>query len=122
MAAATLRNVANSAKEDPMTRALNAVFVLVLFAFLAAGCQSMTGETAGENVDDASITSAVKAKLAGERVGTLTQVGVETVRSTVYLTGVVPTAEDKRRAEDIASQVKGVRKVVNNLQIKATNP
>ena len=105
-----------------MPRALNAVFVLVLFAFLAAGCQSMTGETAGQNVDDASITSAVKAKLVGERLGTLTQVGVETVRNTVYLTGVVPTPEDKRKAEELASQVKGVQKVVNNLQIKSSNP
>jgi hyperosmotically inducible protein len=105
-----------------MTRALNAVFVFVLFAFLAAGCQSMTGETAGENVSDASITSAVKAKLTGERLGNLTQVGVETVRSTVYLTGVVPSPDDKRRAEEIASQVNGVRKVVNNLQIKSSNP
>jgi len=78
----------------------------------------MTGETAGENVSDASITSAVKAKLAGERMGTLTQVNVETVRSTVYLTGVVPTTDDKMRATDVARGVNGVKDVVNNLQIR----
>ena len=105
-----------------MTRLLNGMFVLVLFMFLAAGCQSMTGETAGQNMDDASITSAVKAKLAGERMGTLTQVGVETVRNTVYLTGVVPTADDKRRAGQIASGVGGVQNVVNNLQVRGSQP
>ena len=78
----------------------------------------MTGETAGENVSDASITSAVKAKLAGERMGTLTQVNVETVRNTVYLTGVVPTADDKARATEISRGVNGVKDVVNNLQIR----
>lgn len=97
---------------------LNSVLVLFLFVFLAAGCQKMTGETAGEQMSDASITSAVKAKLAGERMGTLTQVNVETVRHTVYLTGVVPTTDDKSRAGDIARNVNGVQKVVNNLQIR----
>jgi osmotically-inducible protein OsmY len=104
-----------------MNRAANLLGVFVLFAFvavLAVGCQKMTGETAGENVSDTSITSAVKAKLAGDRVGTLTQVGVETVKRTVYLTGVVPTADDKRRAGEMARNVENVKEVVNNLQIK----
>ena len=101
-----------------MVRAISHVAVLVLFVCLSAACQSMTGETAGENVNDASITSAVKAKLAGERMGTLTQVNVETVRSIVYLTGVVPTADDKMRATDITRKVNGVKDVVNNLQIR----
>ena len=101
-----------------MNRAVNLLGVFVLFAFVAVGCQSMTGETAGENVSDSSITSAVKAKLAGDRVGTLTQVGVETVRKTVYLTGVVPNADEKRRAAEIARNADGVKEVVNNLQVK----
>ena len=101
-----------------MNRAVNLLGMLVLFAFVAVGCQSMTGETAGENVSDSSITSAVKAKLAGDRVGTLTQVGVETVKKTVYLTGVVPNADEKRRAAEIARNADGVKEVVNNLQVK----
>jgi len=101
-----------------MNRAVNLLGVFVLFAFVAVGCQSMTGETAGENVSDTSITSAVKAKLTGDRIGNLTQVGVETVRRTVYLTGVVPTADDKRRAAELARNTDGVKEVVNNLQVK----
>src|SRR2546429_8667278 len=100
-----------------MVRAISHVAVLVLFVFLAAACQSMTGETAGENVSDASITSAVKAKLAGERMGTLTQVNVEAGRRIVYLTGVVPTADAKMRATGIPRKGNGVKDVGNNLQI-----
>ena len=101
-----------------MNRAVSYLGVLVLFVFVAVGCQSMTGTTAGESVSDSSITSAVKTKLAADRVGTLTQVGIETVRKTVYLTGVVPSADDKRRAAEIARNVDGVKEVVNNLQVK----
>jgi hyperosmotically inducible periplasmic protein len=101
-----------------MNRAVNLLGVFVLFVFVVVGCKSMTGETAKENVSDTSITSAVKAKLTGDRIGNLTQVGVETVRKTVYLTGVVPTAEDKRRAGEIARNVDGVKEVVNNLQVR----
>lgn len=102
-----------------MTRSINYLAVLVIFIFIGAGCKAMTGETAGEQVTDSSITTAVKAKLAGERAGTLTQVGVETVRKTVYLTGVVPSAEDKRRAGEVARNVDNVKEVVNNLQVRA---
>ena len=101
-----------------MTRVFNHFLVLTLFLFLAAGCQSVTGETASEQVSDASITTAVKAKLAGERLSSLTRVEVDTVRNTVYLTGVVPTADDKFRAGELAKSVKGVNNVVNNLQLK----
>jgi hyperosmotically inducible protein len=101
-----------------MTRVFNHFLVLALFMFLAAGCQSTTGETASEQVSDASITTAVKAKLAGERMNTLARVDVDTVRSTVYLTGVVPTVEEKNRAGEVARGVKGVTNVVNNLQVR----
>jgi hyperosmotically inducible periplasmic protein len=102
-----------------MFRTMTHFAVAVLFVFVAAGCQSTTGETAGEQLSDAGITSAVKTKLTAERAGNLTQVGVETVRKTVYLTGVVPSAEDKRRAGEVARSADGVKEVVNNLQVRA---
>jgi osmotically-inducible protein OsmY len=44
-------------------------------------------------------------------------VGVETNNGVVYLTGEVETAEQKSRVGSVTSQVKGVRQVVNNLQV-----
>lgn len=102
-----------------VTRALSATLTtLALAAFLTA-CTAMTGETAGRNVDDATITTAVKAKLAGDHPVSLTSVGVETVNGTVYLTGNVRDTADKRRASEIAGSVKGVEKVVNNLHTES---
>jgi osmotically-inducible protein OsmY len=54
----------------------------------------MTGATAGENIDDGTLTTYVKTALAGERVNTLTRVGVETNNAIVVLTGEVETAQE----------------------------
>ena len=93
---------------------LTAALALVL---LIAGCQAMTGETAGQNIDDGTLTTYVKTALAGERLNTLSRVGVETNNGIVVLTGEVETANEKSRAGTVASQVKGVKGVTNNLQV-----
>lgn len=94
------------------------VSVTLLLASFLLGCQAMTGKTAGENIDDASITAAVKAKLADETPGTLTRIDVDTNRGTVYLNGVVENETRRQRAAELASRVSGVRRVVNNLTVQ----
>jgi hyperosmotically inducible protein len=92
---------------------------IVLAAFLAmTGCTAMTGQTAGENVDDASITASVKAKLVGDKAANLTRIDVDTTNKVVSLNGVVESAEQRTRAAQLASQVSGVRSVKNNLQVQ----
>ena len=100
-----------------MIRALKKLTATVAFLLLMAGCQAMAGETAGQNIDDGTLTTYVKTALAGERVNTLTRVGVETNNGIVVLTGEVETAQERSRAGTVAAQVKGVRQVVNNLQV-----
>ena len=91
---------------------------VVLVIVLAAGaCQSMTGKTAGQNIDDATITAGVKSRLVADRAANLTRVDVDTNNGTVYLNGTVDTPEQKAKAEQLAWQAKGVRSVVNNLQV-----
>ena len=90
---------------------------LVACTLLAAGCQSMTGKTAGQNVDDGGITAAVKAKLVADKASNLTRVNVDTTNGTVYLNGAVEDANTKARVEQLAWQAKGVKAVVNNLQV-----
>jgi hyperosmotically inducible protein len=101
-----------------MARAMKMLAVLVVILSLAVGCQTMTGKTAGQNVDDASITAAVKAKLVGDKAANLTRIDVDTNRGTVYLNGSVDSAEQKARAEQLAWQAQGVKSVVNNLQVQ----
>ena len=91
---------------------------LVLIIALMSGCQAMTGSTAGQNVDDSTITASVKTKLATEKLSTLTRVEVDTVRGVVTLNGVVESAEQRARVESLTRQVDGVRGVNNNLQVQ----
>ena len=100
-----------------MIQTIKKAAVTLALMILMTGCQAMTGETAGQNIDDGVLTSSVKTSLAGERVNTLSRVGVETNNGIVVLTGEVETANEKSRAGTVASQVKGVRQVVNNLQV-----
>lgn len=104
---------------DTTLRKSGTVLTVLAVVMLLAACQSTTGKTLGENIDDAGITTAVKAKLAAEKVSTLTRIDVDTNQGVVALNGTVKTVEDKVRAEQIARQVKGVRDVVNNLRIQA---
>ena len=60
----------------------------------------------------------IKPKLAAEKASNLTRVSVATARGNVSLTGIVPTATDRVRAEEIARGVKGVQGVANNLQVE----
>jgi hyperosmotically inducible periplasmic protein len=101
-----------------MRYALRSLSMVLLLAVALAGCQSMFGKSTGETVDDASITAAVKTKLAGEKVATLTKIDVDTNKGTVYLNGNVESAAMKTRAADLARQVNGVREVVNNLKVQ----
>lgn len=100
-------------------RALPTLTFVALITVVLAACTSTTGKTAGENIDDATITSEVKAKLATEKVSTLTKIDVDTDRRTVYLTGTVDNAEMRGRAEQLARSVKQVSAVVNNLTVRA---
>ena len=100
-----------------MIRAFKRLAVTLALLFFMTGCQAMTGQTMGETIDDSYITGAVKTQLASDKLVSLTRVEVETNNGVVYLTGQVQTAEQRSHIGSLASQVKGVRQVVNNLQV-----
>src|SRR5438477_11157048 len=100
-----------------MDRRFRLVAVLLVMLSLVA-CSSTTGKTAGENIDDATITASVKSKLVADKAANLTRVDVDTNNGTVYLNGTVDSAEQKSRAERLAWQAQGVKSVVNNLQVQ----
>ena len=100
-----------------MSQVIRSFFAVLVVVALLAGCQSMTGKTVGQNIDDGGITASVKAKLVADKVSSLTRVNVDTTNGTVYLNGAVEDAATKARAEQLAWQAKGVKAVVNNLQV-----
>jgi hypothetical protein len=85
---------------------------------LTVGCRSMTGQSLGTNIDNKTTTATVKTQLAAERLQNLGWVDVDTNAGTVYLSGTASTQAQKQRAEEIARNVDGVKKVVNNIQVK----
>lgn len=92
--------------------------LVVLVQFFLAGCTSLTGETAGQSIDDTVLTSEVKAKLGNEKLINTTRISVKTERGVVYLTGAVGTSEERNKAVSIAKNVTGVREVVDHLEVK----
>ena len=101
-----------------MTNRIRLSSVLLAALLLLSGCTALTGETAGEYVDDSTITASVKAKLAADKIATLTRIDVDTTNRVVSLNGIVQSPDQKARAEQLASQVSGVKSVKNNLQIQ----
>jgi osmotically-inducible protein OsmY len=90
----------------------------MLTVFSLAGCQAMTGKTAGQNVDDAALTTAVKTKLAADKLSSLTRVDVDTNTGQFLSTAVVESSDQRARAQELASQVNGVNRVINNIQVQ----
>ena len=105
------------------TTSLKPIFVSVAIALLlfAVGCTSLTGQTAGQYVDDTTITASVKAKLVADKAANFTRVDVDTTNNVVSLNGIVESPDQKMRAEQLAVQVAGVQRVENNLQIQKRN-
>ncbi len=93
------------------------VFVLVLTVVLF-GCQTPAGRSAGQVVDDATITTEVKAKLLSDSVTKGLAVSVETFQGAVTLTGAVPTEKEREKVGQVAASVRGVKKVNNLLTLK----
>ena len=90
------------------------------FMMLTA-CESVTGKTAGQSIDDASMTASVQGKLTADKLSNFSRINVDTDRSVVTLNGVVKSMSEKSRAEELARQVEGVKTVNNNLQIQSSS-
>lgn len=95
------------------------VAVAVFLTASVAACAAISGrETAGEYVDDATITTKVKAAILDEPSLKSRQISVETMQSAVQLSGFVDTSQTKSKAGEIARSVHGVRTVKNDLIVR----
>jgi hyperosmotically inducible protein len=73
----------------------------------------------GAYVDDAVITTKVKAKFAEAKEVDATSISVETINATVLLRGVTKSAQAKTQAETIARGVDGVKTVNNRIDVNS---
>ena len=104
----TLQNLARSA-----------VIALFVGSAALAGCASTSrSEGTGEYVDDAVITTKVKAAVFNEPTLKSSEINVETFKGKVQLSGFVNSKEDIDKAVAVAHTVKGVASVSNNMKLK----
>lgn len=82
-------------------------------------CAAVQGrETAGQYVDDASISAKVRAQLVQAQSLKAFDIHVETMQGTVQLSGFVDNRAQKDQAGKIAQAVAGVVTVQNNILVK----
>ncbi|MDE2229377.1 MAG: BON domain-containing protein [Alphaproteobacteria bacterium] len=101
-----------------LPRLTTVALALALAASLAA-CAAVQGrETAGQYVDDSTITTKVKANIVNAQSLKGFAIHVETMQGTVQLSGFVDTRAQKDQAGQIARGVAGVVGVQNNILVK----
>lgn len=85
-----------------------------------SGC-AVTREqsTVGVYIDDAAITTAVKARFVENKDVDATSISVETLNGTVLLSGFAKNSTEKVRAEELARSVKGVKSVRNEIALRS---
>ena len=92
--------------------------VLMLIATFAACASSPKQESTGEYVDDSVITTKVKSLLAADDFLKSFEIGVETRKGVVQLSGFVDSQKAVNKAVEITRSVGGVRSVKNSLIVK----
>jgi hyperosmotically inducible periplasmic protein len=100
----------------------NTMTLLLAAAMLAGGVAACTStpttESMGEYVDDAAVTAHVKTALAKAEGVNWTAIDVETYRGVVSLSGFVDSNDMASRAVAAAEEVRGVKSVKNDMQVK----
>jgi osmotically-inducible protein OsmY len=101
------------------------ISALLLAAVLAAGVLQTTGcavvrdqQTVGSYIDDATLTTRVKAKFAENRAVSAMAISVETLKGVVQLSGFAKSAEERTMAEKLARETSGVQGVRNDIIVR----
>jgi len=76
------------------------------------------GSKMGDKIDDAMITTSVKAELAKDSSLSALKIDVDTANGKVALKGTAPTAAARDSATTLAQNVKGVVSVDNQLTVQ----
>jgi osmotically-inducible protein OsmY len=100
-------------------RAVVATCVLAASLAVTSCASGPTRESTGEYIDDTTITTKVKTTLLKDNEVSALDVGVETFKGRVQLSGFVETQREKAKAEELARGVAGVKSVSNDLIVKA---
>jgi hyperosmotically inducible periplasmic protein len=99
------------------------LLIASMTAVALAGCALMDGgsgkpqRSAGQAVDDATIGTKLKAAFAADPELSALKINVDTTQGAVKLRGEVKTLTLRRKAEETARKIDGVKSVDNQLMI-----
>ncbi|HZY18042.1 MAG TPA: BON domain-containing protein [Ramlibacter sp.] len=100
---------------------MSKLLVALMTAAVLAGCAGMPGgqggptRTAGQAVDDATIGTRLKAAYAADPELSALKINVDTTQGVVRLRGEVKSVALRRKAEEAARKIEGVKSVENML-------
>jgi hypothetical protein len=99
----------------------NVVLLSVLMVFglaLFSGCDSMTGRTTGEYIDDASITTEANAIIVKDPDSQYLKIDVSSINGNVILAGFIHDKNAEERIIAKIRQIKGVKSVKSDLKVE----
>ena len=97
------------------------IFMTLLMVFglaLFSGCATMTGETAGENIDDSTIHSKVSAIVIKDPDARYFKLDYTVTKGEVVLTGFVNSRQTEDRLVAKIREIKGVTSVKSLLNVE----
>jgi hyperosmotically inducible protein len=96
----------------------SAIFGIVLMAGILGCAATSKKEGTAEYVDDSAITTKVKSAMVGSSGLKSTDIGVETFKGVVQLSGFVDSQAQMSQAVKVAQGVGGVKSVKNDMRLK----
>lgn len=91
---------------------------VLLLTVIPACSENTKRESTGEYLDDAVLTTKIKATFVGDSRLKAMDINVKTYRGVVQLSGFIDTQKEADRAVQLARTVKGVKAVNNSLIVK----
>jgi osmotically-inducible protein OsmY len=104
-----------------MTRLTRSISVLAAVTLALTGCATVHDPIV-QFYNDSSTTAAIKTRLALDRPGSITAIGVDTTDDMVRLTGTVASEAERRQVEAVARDVAGDNRVINELRVAGSAP
>ena len=101
------------------TRNAIAAAMVAIALVSTAGCAVTRGqESVGAYIDDAAITTAVKARFVEHKEVDASSIRVETLKGTVMLSGFAKSSTERTTAETLTWKVEGVKAVKNEIAVR----
>ena len=96
--------------------------MVAVAALASTGCAVTSGQSStGQYIDDATISTRVKARFAEDPGVSAMRLQVETLNGTVQLSGFATSQAEKDKAAQLARGVPDVKDVRNNIIVRITS-